>query len=100
VPAEQLVSATGYFGVSQVNCSSIFRGRGGILDDPICSLVDTHWLYKSFGEATSQDIPFFQIDCHLVRYLDGVFCLVENQATKLKGSVICRYCSLVSACTT
>ena len=62
VSIEQLVSATGYFGESQVNCSSIFRRRGRILDEPICSLVDRRRFYKSFCEAAAQDIPIFS-DC-------------------------------------
>jgi len=80
-----------------VNCSSIFRRRGGILDEAICSLVDICRFCKSFGKAAAQDIPiFFQIACHLGRYWDGVFCLVEDQTSKLKVSVVGSYCYLLS----
>ena len=53
-----------------MNCTSIFRRRGGILDEPICSLVDTRPLCKSFGEAVAQDIPIFS-DCLPFRALLG-----------------------------
>ena len=46
------------------------RRRAGILDEAICSLVDTRRLCKSFRKATALDIPIFS-DCLPFRALLG-----------------------------
>jgi hypothetical protein len=91
------VSAKGYLGRSQVNCSSIFRRRVGILDEPICSLSIHAGSIKALVKQQHEISQFFQIACHLGRYWDGVFCLVGNQASKLKVSVVGSYCCLACA---
>ena len=52
------------------------------MDEPISSLVDTGWLYTSFGEAAALDILFFFPDCLPFSALFGCVALFWRESSK------------------